>query len=80
VVQAFLGRYTDRLEDLDGSRAAYQARLLTLGRRVRVEQAGGVLTGVAIGVDPDGRLRLRTDDETELAVAVGDVVHVRTET
>lgn len=79
VLRAFLGRYTERLEDLDGSRAAYQARLLTLGRRVRVEQAGGVLTGVAIGVDPDGRLRLRTDDETELAVAVGDVVHVRTE-
>ena len=79
VLQAFLGRYTDRLEDLDASRAAYEARLLTLGRRVRVEQAGGVLTGVAIGVDPDGRLRLRTDDATELAIAVGDVVHVRTE-
>ncbi len=79
VLQAFLGRYTGRLEDLDGSRAAYEARLLTLGRRVRVEQAGGVQTGVAIGVDPDGRLRLRTDDATELAIAVGDVVHVRTE-
>ena len=79
VLQAFLGRYTDRLEDLDASRVAYEARLLTLGRRVRVEQAGGVLTGVAIGVDPDGRLRLRTDDATELAIAVGDVVHVRTE-
>ncbi len=79
VLHAFLGRYTERLENLDGSRAAYEARLLTLGRRVRVEQAGGVLAGVAIGVDPDGRLRLRTDDETEVAVAVGDVVHVRTE-
>ena len=79
VLQAFLDRYTDRLEDHDASRAAYEARLLTLGRRVRVEQAGGVLTGVAIGVDPDGRLRLRTDDATELAIAVGDVVHVRTE-
>ena len=79
VLQAFLGRYAERLQDLDGSRAAYEARLLTLGRRIRVEQAGGVLAGVAIGVDPDGRLRLRTDDATELAIAVGDVVHVRTE-
>ncbi len=80
VLHAFLGRYSARLEDLDGSRAAYEARLLTLGRRVRVEQANGVLTGMAIGVDPDGRLRLRRDDETEVAVAVGDVVHVRTDT
>ena len=80
VLHAFLGRYAERLEDLDGSRAAYEGRLLTLGRRVRVEQANGVLIGVAIGVDPDGRLRLRTDDETEVAVAVGDVVHLRADT
>ncbi len=80
VLHAFLGRYSERLEDLDGSRAAYEARLLTLGRRVRVEQADGALMGIAIGVDPDGRLRLRTEDETEVAVAVGDVVHLRTET
>lgn len=79
VLHAFLARYAERLDDLDGTRSAYQARLVTLGRRVRVEQPNGVLTGVAIGVDPDGRLRLRTDDESEVAVAVGDVVHLRTE-
>ena len=79
VLDTFLGRYTERLDDLDETRVAYETRLLTLGRRVRVEQPNGVLTGAAIGVDPDGRLRLRTDDESEVAVAVGDVVHLRTE-
>ncbi len=79
VLAAFLDRYSVRLADLDAARVAYEARLLTLGRRVRVEQSDGELVGVATGVDADGRLRLRTDDETEVAVSVGDVIHLRAE-
>lgn len=79
VLDAFLDRYTIRLLDLDAARAAYEARLLTLGRRVRLEQSDGALTGVARGVDELGRLLLERDDGTVTAVAVGDVVHLRAE-
>jgi BirA family biotin operon repressor/biotin-[acetyl-CoA-carboxylase] ligase len=54
------------------------ARLLTLGRRVRVEQGAGELLGIARDVDRAGRLVVERDDGTVEAVAVGDVVHVRT--
>ena len=44
-----------------------------------MEQADGVLVGVARGVDASGHLVLRSDDGTDLTVAVGDVVHLRDE-
>ena len=63
-----------------GSRAlveAYQEACDTVGRQVRVElPRGGVLTGLATGVDVDGRL-LVDGPEGEVAVGAGDVVHVR---
>ena len=48
-----------------------------IGSAVRVElPGGGVLTGTATGVDPDGRLLV--DDGAEVhRVGAGDVVHVR---
>jgi BirA family biotin operon repressor/biotin-[acetyl-CoA-carboxylase] ligase len=50
----------------------------TLGRDVRVEMpAGRALTGVAEGLDDEGRLLLRGGDGTPATVAAGDVVHVR---
>jgi BirA family biotin operon repressor/biotin-[acetyl-CoA-carboxylase] ligase len=77
LLDAFLARFADRLGDLEAARTAYVARLLTLGRRVRVEQARGALVGTARDVDDAGRLLLERDGGGVEAIAVGDVVHVR---
>jgi BirA family biotin operon repressor/biotin-[acetyl-CoA-carboxylase] ligase len=61
-----------------GLRAAYTERSATVGRLVRAELPGGkTLSGPATGVDPDGRLLVRVSSGAEVAVAAGDVVHVR---
>jgi len=61
-----------------GLRAEYTRLCATIGRLVRVERPGGQpLSGSAAGVDPDGRLLVRVSSGTELAVAAGDVVHLR---
>jgi BirA family transcriptional regulator, biotin operon repressor / biotin---[acetyl-CoA-carboxylase] ligase len=61
-----------------GLRAAYTALCATLDRRVRVElPAGQPVSGEAVGVDPDGRLLVRVSPGSEVAVAAGDVVHLR---
>jgi len=58
--------------------AAYRAACATVGREVRVETTDGVLEGWAEGLDDDGRLLVRPRVGTRLlAVAVGDVVHLR---
>jgi BirA family biotin operon repressor/biotin-[acetyl-CoA-carboxylase] ligase len=77
LLDAFLARYLVRLHDLDAARTAYAARLLTLGRRVRVEQGTGEQVGIARTVDDAGRLVLERDDGATAVVAVGDVVHLR---
>jgi BirA family biotin operon repressor/biotin-[acetyl-CoA-carboxylase] ligase len=53
----------------------------TLGQQVRVELPGGdQLFGTAIGVDASGRLIVRrSTDAAVVAVAAGDVTHVRYE-
>jgi BirA family biotin operon repressor/biotin-[acetyl-CoA-carboxylase] ligase len=64
--------------EASGLRAEYAAACGTLGRQVRVELAGGqLLSGLAVGVDPDGRLLVRGPGESEVPVAAGDVVHLR---
>ncbi len=61
-----------------GLHAEYTRLSATLGRRVRVERPGGQqATGLATGLDPDGRLLVRETPDAELAVAAGDVVHLR---
>ena len=61
-----------------GLRAGYTRLSGTIGRRVRAELPGGqVLSGLAAGVDPDGRLLIRVPSGTVLPVAAGDVVHLR---
>jgi len=61
-----------------GLHAEYTRLSATLGRRVRVERPGGQqVAGLATGVDPDGRLLVRGSPDAELAVAAGDVVHLR---
>ena len=61
-----------------GLRAAYTRRSATIGRNIRAELPGGkTLSGPAVGVDPDGRLLVRVASGAEVAVAAGDVVHLR---
>jgi BirA family transcriptional regulator, biotin operon repressor / biotin---[acetyl-CoA-carboxylase] ligase len=61
-----------------GLRAGYTRLSATIGRRVRAELPGGqVLSGLAAGVDLDGRLLVRVPSGTVLPVAAGDVVHLR---
>src|SRR5580692_7912161 len=61
-----------------GLRAEYTGLCATLGRRVRVELPGGrLLDGLAAGVDPDGRLLVSVPPDPDLAVAAGDIVHLR---
>jgi BirA family biotin operon repressor/biotin-[acetyl-CoA-carboxylase] ligase len=64
--------------DRCGLRAGYTELSGTIGRRIRAELPGGqVLSGLAVGVDPDGRLLVRGSSGTVLPVAAGDVVHLR---
>jgi BirA family transcriptional regulator, biotin operon repressor / biotin---[acetyl-CoA-carboxylase] ligase len=61
-----------------GLRAGYTRLSGTIGCRVRAELPGGqVLSGLAAGVDLDGRLLVRVSSGTTLPVAAGDVVHLR---
>ena len=77
--------------DRCGLRAEYTGLSATIGRRLQVELPGGqLLSGLAVGVDEDGRLVVRVEPgsesesgaepagkATELPVAAGDVVHLR---
>lgn len=55
----------------------YREHLATLGRRVRIDLEEGSFEGVAVDVERDGRLRVRTDDAEDRWVTAGDVVHLR---
>jgi BirA family biotin operon repressor/biotin-[acetyl-CoA-carboxylase] ligase len=58
---------------------AYRPLCVTLGQRVRVElPVGRSVTGVATGIDPDGRLLVAAEPgDQPVAISAGDVVHVR---
>jgi BirA family biotin operon repressor/biotin-[acetyl-CoA-carboxylase] ligase len=61
-----------------GLRAGYTELSGTIGRRVRAELPDGqVLSGLAVGVDRDGRLLVRASSGAVVPVAAGDVVHLR---
>ncbi len=85
-----LGRVLDRLAQWlrdwtavggdplsSGLRAAYLQRCATVGSRVTVDRADGPLVGTAAGLDAEGRLVVHTPDGREVALAAGDVVHLR---
>ncbi|MDQ6796562.1 MAG: biotin--[acetyl-CoA-carboxylase] ligase [Actinomycetota bacterium] len=89
LLNRYLIRLEERCRDLadaGGDRAdagvpammdEYRRRCVTLGRTVRVELPGGrVLSGVAVDVDGDGSLQVRTEAGLR-RVTAGDVVHVR---
>jgi BirA family transcriptional regulator, biotin operon repressor / biotin---[acetyl-CoA-carboxylase] ligase len=58
---------------------AYRPLCTTLGQRVRVElPVGRFMTGVASGIDQDGRLLVADNPEDPpLAISAGEVVHAR---
>lgn len=70
-----------RLNDGDLERSGvltgYREACGSIGQRVRAELPDGALTGVAVDVDPDGRLLVKLDDGTPKAISAGDIVHLR---
>src|SRR6185437_9948708 len=94
ILDAFERRYltwreADGDPEASGLRAAYLERSGTIGRQVRAELPGGqALSGLAVGLDADGRLLVRSSSGTDpagaadpvgsvVAVAAADVVHLR---
>ncbi|MBN9737578.1 MULTISPECIES: biotin--[acetyl-CoA-carboxylase] ligase [unclassified Pseudonocardia] len=64
--------------EASGLRRDYRSRCASLGARVRVEKPGGdQLIGMAEDVDPQGRLLVHPDGGQRVAVAAGDIVHLR---
>lgn len=59
-------------------REEYRRALVTIGQRVRVEQAESTTVGRAVGVDRTGRLEVEVDGVIRTFDA-GDVVHLRPE-
>ncbi len=64
--------------EASGLRLAYMRLCATIGRHVRAELPGDqLLSGLAVGVDSDGRLLVREPSGAVARVAAGDVVHLR---
>ncbi len=81
LVAGYLGRLRNELE-APGPASRLRERVVamcaTVGTRVRVALAdGSTLVGMAAGVDVVGRLEVTPDSGDLVAVAVGDVTHVR---
>ena len=83
VLRQFERWYTAFRADPDPVRTglldAYRPLCVTLGQRVRVElPIGRFMTGIATGIDPDGRLLIADKPgDQPMAISAGDVVHVR---
>jgi BirA family biotin operon repressor/biotin-[acetyl-CoA-carboxylase] ligase len=81
LVAGYLARLRGELET-PGPEARLRERVVarcsTIGLRVRVALADGeIVTGTATGLDAAGRLEVAPDSGPAIAVAVGDVTHVR---
>jgi len=81
LVAAYLAKLRDELQapgPVSRVRERVLARCATVGMRVRVQLAdGSTLVGLATGIDPTGRLEVDPGTGRSVAVAVGDVTHVR---
>jgi len=76
ILAGMLERLPALLADAGSVRARLVDRSATLGSRVRIERAGDVLVGTATALDDAGRLLV--DDGVRVhAIAVGDVIHLR---
>lgn len=78
---ALVARWEEFDGDAHAAGLAEQVRgaCVTLGRRVRAELPGErAVTGVAVELDPDGHLVVRTPDGARTTVRAGDVLHMRT--
>ena len=54
--------------------SAWERRMLWRGKRVRaLNPEGTSIEGIALGLDPDGALRLQPDDGRALSIVAGDV-------
>jgi BirA family biotin operon repressor/biotin-[acetyl-CoA-carboxylase] ligase len=76
VLAAVIARFAARFDWLnagDSLRAAWIARLVTLGRRVEAKTEATSLVGLAESVDDDGALLLRTDDGALHRLLAADV-------
>jgi len=63
---------------VDALAALYRERCGTLGRRVRAELPGDrELIGTATDVDVEGRIVIKADGESPVAVSAGDITHLR---
>ncbi len=67
----------DRLCAGESPHQAWAARLDTLGRTVEITEAGGAWRGTAVGVSPEGGLRVRDAAGAERLIWSGDVTAVR---
>jgi BirA family biotin operon repressor/biotin-[acetyl-CoA-carboxylase] ligase len=72
IVAAFVERYA-WLSDGEGLREAWAARLINLGRQIRVQLDHEILEGQSENVDTDGALLLRTSDGQVHRLLSGDV-------
>jgi BirA family biotin operon repressor/biotin-[acetyl-CoA-carboxylase] ligase len=78
LLEAFLDAYDRALALGDAVTTEYRARLVTLGRAVRVHQVrGDDLVGTAVGLDDDGALVVRDAKGDDHTVVAADVVHLR---
>jgi BirA family transcriptional regulator, biotin operon repressor / biotin---[acetyl-CoA-carboxylase] ligase len=72
IIAAFVERYA-WLNDGDRLREAWASRLINLGREIRVQLGGEIITGRSDSVDTDGALLLRTPDGQLHRLLSGDV-------
>jgi BirA family biotin operon repressor/biotin-[acetyl-CoA-carboxylase] ligase len=72
VVAAWIDRYAE-IADADCLRETWAARLINLRQNIRVTLNDQIIEGYAEGVDTDGALLLRTDDQTVRRLLSGDV-------
>jgi BirA family biotin operon repressor/biotin-[acetyl-CoA-carboxylase] ligase len=77
LLAAWLSGLDHHLRDWDGLLSAYRRACATIGQAVAVELAGGRMVGTAEAIDDDGRLVVRDAGGARVAVASGDVIHVR---
>lgn len=70
---ANLEGWWDRWDDVFD---AYARRCVTVGRRVQVSLTGATVAGRAVGIEPDGALRVATAAGVEETFLVADVIHV----